>query len=68
MRLPFWGKGGGAAADAAVSILMEHSVGRGEREDGQVAVHEALRGAHRGDQEAQDGGTYRAIRLTVLRF
>ena len=25
--------------------------GRGEREDGQVAVHSALRGAHGGDKE-----------------
>ena len=32
------------------------AVGGGEREDGQVAVHQALRGAHRRDQEAQRRG------------
>ena len=37
--------------------MEQPSSGCGEREDGQVAVHQALRGAHRGDQEAQDGGT-----------
>ena len=54
------GGGGESGPNPDGTTLFTHSaIGCGEREDGQVAVHQALRGAHRGDQEAQDGGTVR---------